>query len=126
MLRVLCCLLLVAASALSAPIEGIWKLVSLDHDTRGTEMGTADFTEKTVSFRLSDGFRLTVPYSVTNGVLSGQSMGERRRLIVILRGRFDEERNSLTMALVVRNLDDIKANRSVKLNCIRVPESDDR
>ncbi len=119
--RLLFCLLFCSAALCSASVEGRWSLLSLEPENKGERLGTVQFNDKTVSFTLADGTRLTLTYTVSSGYLSGQASGQGKRTIVILRGRFDDQRDSLTMALIVRNLDNAAANRSLKVNAARVP-----
>ncbi len=118
--RLLLCLLFFCATLCSATVEGRWNLVSLEVESKGEQLGTVQFDDKTVKFTLADGTRLTLTYTVASGYLSGQASGGGKRTIIILRGRFDVARDSLTMALIVRNLDNAAANRSIKVNAARV------
>jgi hypothetical protein len=118
--RLLLCLLFFSAALCSASVEGRWNLLSLEQETKGEQLGTVQFNDKTVNFTLADGTRLTLTYTVSSGYLAGQASGEGKRTFVILRGRFDGQRDSLTMALIIRNLDNAAANRSIKVNAARV------
>lgn len=118
--RLLLLLFLIPAALFAASVEGKWKLVSLENENKGESVGVVSFTPKNVSFKLADGTTMTLTYTVADGYLSGQLSGEGKRVITILRGRFDEARDSLTMALIIRNLDNAAANRSLKVNASRL------
>jgi hypothetical protein len=112
--------LLCAVSLLPASVEGRWELLSLDAENRGERLGTVVFDQKAAMVVLADGTKLSLNYTVSNGYLAGDA-GGGRKVISILRGRFDDRRDSLTMALVIRYLDSTGMNRSLKVNGARLP-----
>jgi hypothetical protein len=119
--RLLFCWLFFAVSLLSASVEGKWELLSLEEENKGQRMGTVVFGEKSANVVLSDGTKVSLTYTLTNGYLAGDAAAPGKRVISILRGRFDDRRDSLTMALIIRYLDNTGANRSLKVNAARVP-----
>lgn len=119
--RLLFCWLLFAVSLLSASVEGGWELLSLEEENKGQRLGTVVFREKTANVVLADGTKISLSYSLTNGYLAGDAALSGKKTISILRGRFDDRRDSLTMALIIRYLDNPAANRSLKVNATRIP-----
>jgi len=119
--RLLFCWLVCAVSLLSASVEGKWELLSLEDESKGQRMGTVVFGEKSANVVLSDGTKVSLNYTLTNGYLAGDATVPNKKVISILRGRFDDRRDSLTMALIIRYLDNTGANRSLKVNATRLP-----
>lgn len=120
--RLLFCWLFCAVSLLSASVEGKWELLSLEEDNKGQRLGTVVFSEKSADVVLADGTKVSLNYTLSNGYLAGDSSTPGKKVISILRGRFDGRRDSLTMALIIRYLDNTGSNRSLKINAARVPE----
>lgn len=121
MLRLLLVGLFCVAALLPASVEGRWELLSLDAENRGERLGTVVFGEKAATVVLADGTKFSLNYTLANGYLAGDAAGSGRKVISILRGRFDDRRDSLTMALVIRYLDSTGTNRSLKANGARLP-----
>jgi hypothetical protein len=119
--RLLFCWLFCAVSLLSASVEGKWELLSLEEDNKGQRMGTVVFGEKSANVVLADGTKVSLSYTLSNGYLAGDSPAAGKKVISILRGRFDDRRDSLTMALIIRYLDNTGTNRSLKVNAARLP-----
>lgn len=119
--RLLFCWLLCAVSLLSASVEGKWELLSLEEENKGQRLGTVVFGEKSANVILSDGTKVSLSYTLTNGYLAGDASTAGKKVISILRGRFDDRRDSLTMALIIRYLDNTGTNRSLKVNAARLP-----
>ncbi|MCA2971346.1 MAG: hypothetical protein INH43_22740 [Acidobacteriaceae bacterium] len=120
MLRLLLVGWFCVAAQLPASVEGRWELLSLDAENRGERLGTVVFGEKAATVVLADGTKVSLNYTLANGYLAGDSPGGRK-VISVLRGRFDDRRDSLTMALVIRYLDSTGTNRSLKANGARLP-----
>ncbi len=119
--RLLFCWLFCAVSLLSASVEGKWEMLSLEDDNKGQRLGTVVFGQKSADVVLADGTRITLNYTLSNGYLAGDSTAAGKKVISILRGRFDDRRDSLTMALIIRFLDNTGTNRSLKVNAARLP-----
>ncbi len=119
--RLLFCWFLCAVSLLSASVEGRWELLSLEDENKGQRLGTVVFGEKSANVLLADGTKVALTYSLSNGYLAGASSAPSKKIISILRGRFDDRRDSLTMALIIRYLDNSGTNRSLKVNAARLP-----
>ena len=64
-----------SATLCAASVEGRWNLVSLEVESKGEQLGTVQFNDKTVNFTLADGTRLTLTYTVSSGYLAGQTSG---------------------------------------------------
>ena len=120
MLRLLLAGLFCVAAVLPASVEGRWELLSLDAENRGERLGTVVFGEKAATVVLADGTKVSLNYTLANGYLAGDSAGGGK-VISVLRGRFDDRRARLTMALVIRYLDSTGTPRSLKANGARLP-----